>query len=95
MDELYHSLGASHKYPTIYIISYIDNKEVKRIMIDEGSMINVISTIALQHLNIPLLYLSALTLIIRSINNTFSTTLGVVLPVMVGARSITIAYHVV
>lgn len=74
----------------------IDNKEVKQVMIDEGLAINVVSIAALQHLNIPLSYLSALMLAIRAFNNTLSTTLGVViLPFRFRARSIPTAYHVV
>lgn len=96
MDEIYHSLRSSCKYPTIYIMAYIDNKGVKWVMINEGSIINVVSTMVLQHLNILLSYLSAPTLVSRAFNNTLSSTLGVVvLPLRVGARSILIAYHVV
>lgn len=70
MEEVYHSLGASLKYPTIYIITYIDSKGVKRVMIDEGSIINKVSIVALQHLNIPLSYLRAPSLAINAFNNT-------------------------
>lgn len=50
----------------------------------------------LQHINIPLSYLSVPTLAIRAFNNTLSSTLGVVvLPIRVGARSIPTACHVV
>lgn len=65
-------------------------------MIDEGLRINVVSTTTLQHLNIPLSYLSTPTIAIRAFNNTLSTTLGmVILPLKVEARSIPITYHVV
>ena len=95
MDEVYHSPRASCKHPNIYIISYIENKGIKRVMIDDGLMINVVSTVALQHLNIPLSYLSATTLSIKAFNNTLSTTLGVViLPLKFRARSIPTTLHV-
>ena len=95
MDEIYHSLGSSCKHPTIHIMAYINNKGVKWVKIDKGSMINVVSTMMFHHLNTPLSFLSMPTLAIRAFNNTLSSTLGVfVLPLRVGARSITIAYHV-
>lgn len=95
MDKVYHSLGASCKYPTIYIMAYIDSKGVKRVMIDEGSVINVVFIAPLQHLNIPLSYFSAPTLAIKAFNNILSTTLGmVILPLKVVARLILIVCHV-
>lgn len=47
MDEVYHTLGSSMKNPTIYIVSYTNGKGVKRVIIDEGSTINVLSTVAI------------------------------------------------
>jgi len=44
MDELYHTHRSSRKHPAMYIIAYVDDKGVKRVMISEGSAINVIST---------------------------------------------------
>lgn len=76
-------------------MAYINNKGIKRVMIDKGSLINMVSTMALQHLNIPLSYLSAPTLAIKDFNNTLSTTLAmVVLPIKGGARLIPIACHI-
>lgn len=49
-----------------------------RVMINEGLTINMISISVLQHLSIPLSYLSAPTLAIKVFNNTLITTLGVV-----------------
>lgn len=96
MDEVYHSLGVSRKYPTIYIVTYIDSKGIKRVMIDEGLTINIMYTIILQHLNIPLWYLSTPTLAIKDFNNTLSTSFRVVMiSLKIKARSIPIAYHVV
>jgi len=79
MDEIYHSPRSSCKHPTIYIMTCIDINGVKLVIIDEGSMINVVSIATLQHLNIPLSYLSVPTLAIRAFNNTLSSTLGVVI----------------
>lgn len=65
-------------------------------MIDEGSKINVVSIIALQHLNISLSYFSVPTLAIRAFNNTLSTTLDmVVIPLKVEATLIPTTCHVV
>ena len=65
-------------------------------MIDEGSSINIVFMVALQHLNIPLSCLSVPTLAIRAFNNPLSSTWGVVvLPLRVGTRPIPIACHVV
>ena len=65
-------------------------------MIDEGSIINLVSITIFQHLNITLSYLNALMLAIKAFNNTLSTTLClVVLMLKVGAKSIPTACHVV
>lgn len=36
MYEVYHTTWSSKKYPSIYIVLYIDDQGVKRAMIDEG-----------------------------------------------------------
>jgi len=96
VDEVYHSLGAFKKHPTIYIITYIEGKGFKRVIIDEGSTINMVSKVALQNLNILMTYLNSLTLAIRAFNNTFSTTLGVVvIPIKIGVRLVPITCHIV
>lgn len=65
-------------------------------MIDEGLMINMVFTIVLQHLNIPLSYLSGPTPAIRAFNNILSITLGILfIPLKVGARSIPKTLHIV
>lgn len=87
---------SSKKYPTIYIIAYVEDRGVKRVIIDEGSIINVVSIAVLKNLSIPMSCLSSPTLAIVSFNNTLSTKLGVVMiPFNIGVRSIPTPYHVV
>lgn len=96
MVETYHTPRSSKKHPAIYIITCIDGKGVKRVMINEGLVINVVSIATLQSLGISLFYLSAPTLAVKAFNNTLSTTLGVVMiPIKVGVRSVPMPYHVV
>lgn len=43
MENTYHTRRSPKKHLTIYIIAYIYRKEVKRVMIDDGLAINVVS----------------------------------------------------
>lgn len=64
-------------------------------MIDNGSMINIISSVALDRLNILIKFLNAHTLTIMAIN-TLSTIMGIiVLTIRVGIKEILATYHVV
>lgn len=96
MNEVYHIPGASNNHIAIYIIAYIDGKGVKRVMIDEGLAINVVSIVELHNLNILISYLSDPTFSIRAFNNNLYTIVGVVvIPIKVGVRLVSTTCHVV
>lgn len=94
--EIQHSNSERQKYPTLYIVAYVDSHPLKWVMIDNGSTINVISSIAFERLKIPTNFLNAPTLTIQAFNNTLETIMGtVVLPIRVDVREISMNYHVV
>lgn len=65
-------------------------------IIDNGSTINVIYSVALERLKILIQFLNAPTLTIRAFNNTLVITMGtVVLPIRVGIKEISMIYHVI
>lgn len=65
-------------------------------MIDNGSTINVISSVALERLKILINFFNAPPLTIRAFNNTMATMIViVVLPIRVGIKEIIVTYHVV
>lgn len=56
----------SHKFkdPPLHIIAQVDGKSFKRVLINGGSIISVVSSVPLGKLNFPLSHLKALTLIL-------------------------------
>lgn len=84
------------RHPTLYIITYVDYRISKIVLIDNGLKINVISFIAFEILKVPIIYLNALTLTIRAFDNALATTMGtIILPIRVGVGEISTTCHVV
>ena len=45
--------GLLGPHPPLFIIAFMEGQNFKRVLIDNGSSLNVISSAALKHLNIP------------------------------------------
>jgi len=74
----------------------VDSYPSKRVLRDNGLAINVISSVALEILKVPIKFLNAPTLTIRAFNNTLEMIMGIaILLVKVGVREITVTCHVV
>lgn len=73
--------------PLLHIIANIDGKIFKRILIDEGFAINIISTMAFKKLNIPLSHINAPTLQLKVFNDALCPTVGSIsIPIIVGSK---------
>lgn len=62
--EIQNVLNYKLKYPPLHIIAQVDGKLFKRVFVDGGSTISVVSSVALGKLNFPLSHLKAHTLIL-------------------------------
>jgi len=63
-------------------------------LVDNGFAINIIASIALERLNVPIKFLNALMLTIRPFNNKLAKTMGtIILPIKVGVREIAATYY--
>lgn len=95
-DEIQHPPPDKLKHPTLYIVAYANSCPSKRVLVDNGSMINAISYVVLEILKVPIHFLNVPTITIRAFNNTLATTMGIlVLRVKVGVRELTTTCHVV
>jgi len=84
------------RHPALHIVAYMDSLPSKKILVDNRSVINVISSIVLERLKVLIRILNASNLTIMAFNNTLATTMGIIiLLVKVGVREITSTYHVV
>ena len=82
--------------PPLHIIGKVDEKLFKRILIDEGSTINIISNVAYKNLNLPDSLILAPSLQIRAFNVVICSTLGsIVLPIIVGAKTVQTLLHII
>jgi len=54
----------------------VDSHPLKRVLIDNGSIIIVISSMELERIKVPIKFLNAPTLIIRDFNNTLDMKMG-------------------
>jgi len=74
----------------------VDSHSYKRVLVDNGLDINVISSILLERLKVPIKFLNTPTLTIRAFNNTLAMIMGIViLPVKVRVTKITMTCHLV
>lgn len=72
----------------MHIIAKVDRKLFKKIPIDEGSTINIISTITYNNLNIPFSHISAPSLQLKAFNDALCLTIGsIILPITMGLRT--------
>jgi len=75
--------------PPLHIVENVDGKMFKRILIDEGSKINIISTTTFQNLNIPFLHIKPPTLQLKDFNDTLCPIVGsIFVPITVGSKTI-------
>jgi len=75
--------------PPLHIIYKIYSKVFKRILIDEGSDINIMSISTYQKFNLPLSYISSPYLQIKAFNNVLCSTIGsIVLRITIGSKII-------
>jgi len=73
--------------PPLHIIAEIDGTTFKRILIDEGSIINIIFTTSYKNLNLPFSHIFAPSLQLRDFNDTLcSTMVSISLPIIVGSK---------
>lgn len=73
----------------------MDSHPSKRVLVNNGSKINITSSITLERLKVPIWFLNYSTLTIRAFENTLEIKMGIViLQVRVGVREITTTYHV-
>lgn len=95
-NEIQHSHIDNPKHPSLYYFSYVDSHPSKRVLVDNGSAINFISSMELEILKVSIKFLNAPTLIIRAFNNTLARKMGtVILSMKVGVREIPAICHVV
>lgn len=74
----------------------MDSHLLKRVLVDDGSTINIISSILLEKLKVPIYYLNIPTLTIMDFNNTLATIMGIIiLPIKVRVKEIITTRHVV
>lgn len=95
-DEIKCPPPDKQKYPTLHIIAYVDSCPSKRVLVDNGSNINIISSMVIERLKFAIQVLNAPTLIIRVFNNTLAMIMGImILLVRVGVQETSTTFHVV
>ncbi|KAH9300396.1 hypothetical protein KI387_011979, partial [Taxus chinensis] len=65
--------------PALFISAYVRDIQVRRVMIDGGASLNIISSKDFQQMNIPSSYMCANPIMLRSFNDAISSTLGTVI----------------
>ena len=95
-QEKLNNNGPGRLDPPLHIIGKVDGKLFKRILVDEGSAINIISNVACKNLNLLDSFILAPTLQIRAFNDIVCSTLGsIVLPITIGAKTIQTLLHII
>ncbi|KAH9293228.1 hypothetical protein KI387_041569, partial [Taxus chinensis] len=83
-DEII-DFGAEDPDPALFISAYVRDIRVRRVMIDGGASLNIISSKAFQQMNIPSSCMCANPIMLRSFNDAITSTLGtVILNIRVG-----------
>ncbi|KAH9294759.1 hypothetical protein KI387_038347, partial [Taxus chinensis] len=83
-DEIV-DFGAEDPDPALFISAYVWDIRVRRVMIDGGTSLNIISSKAFQQMNIPSSCMCANPTMLRSFNDAITSTLGtVILNIRVG-----------
>lgn len=94
--EIQYPSSDKQKHLALYIVAYMDSHPSKRILVNNGSTINIISLVALERLKVPIQLLNAPTLAIIPFNNTLTMTIGIIiLPIRFGVTEISMTCHVV
>jgi len=94
--EIKHLKNSSQIDPPLHIVANVDGKMFKQILIDEGSTINIISTIAFLNLNIPFSHIKAPTLQLKAFNDALFFTIGSIsIPIMVGSKTVQTVLQVI
>lgn len=94
--EIKNFMGPKGKDPSIYIITKVDGKTFKRVLIDEGAKINTISLATLGKFNLPHSQMLESTLHLCAFDDSLCPTLGiVVLSLTIGVRTIHTLLHMV
>ena len=87
--EIKHWKNSSGFDPPLHIVAGVDRKMFKRVLIDEGYAINIISTTTFQNLNIPFSQIKAPNLQLRAFNDALCPTIGSIsVPITVGSKII-------
>lgn len=82
--------------PHLHVIGKVNGKIVKRILIDEGLDVNIISTSAYHKLNLPFSHISLPSLQIKAFNNALCSTIGsIVLPITIGCKTIQTSLYII
>jgi len=88
--------GLLGPHPSLFIVAFMEGQNFKRVLIDNGSSLNVISSSSLNHINIPQSSIFSSTLEPRTFNDTISTTMStIVFPLKVGPRIVHTLFHVI
>ena len=74
--EVKHWKNSSRIDPPLHIVVNVDRKMFKQILIDEGSVINIISTTTFQNLNIPFSHIKSPTLQWKAFNDALCPIVG-------------------
>ena len=89
--EVKYGKNSSWIDPPLHIIANVDGKIFKWILIDKGSVINIISTTTFQNLNIPFSHIKAPTLQLKAFNDALCPTVGSIsVPIIVGLKIVQI-----
>jgi len=82
--------------PPLHIIAKVDENTFKRILIDEGSTINIISTTMYKNPNLPFSHICIPTLQLKAFSNALCSTMGSIsLPITLGSKIVQIILQVI